>query len=357
MLTSRERTFMALRHEAPDRPPVSATFTPEAVAVLRAEYGQEGEDLAYVMGNDLIKTTVGIENSFYLYDTEEYTCPFGARWRNVRNETGHYTETIGGVLYDDPDGERLRAYEIPDPDDGALYESVRGAVERYGREKFIVGSCQCSIFEASWYVRGLEQMLMDMAAEEDYANELFDKMMRFPLRAGLNMIDAGVDMVWLGDDIATQRGMMISMDMWRKYFKGRYALIFSEFRRRKPDIVIAYHSCGNCENIVDDMIEIGLDVLNPIQPLAIDPYMAKRRWGKRITLFGAIDVQWLMPHGSAEEIISGVRECKQLLGAGGGYILSPAHHIQSDTSLENIKAFYAEALAPTEYDSRYIRGS
>jgi uroporphyrinogen decarboxylase len=199
----------------------------------------------------------------------------------------------------------------------------------------------------------MEQLLEEMVVDEDYVNGLFDKIMCFPLRAGLNMIDAGVDMVWLGDDVATQLGMMISLPMWRKYFKERYAYIFSEFRKKKKDIVIAYHSCGNCADFIDEMIEIGLDVLNPIQPLALDPFMVKRRYGKRLTMFGAIDVQRLLPYGTEAEIVSTVREYKKYLGAGGGYILSPAHHIQSDTSLHNILAFYSEAKAPTDYDHKY----
>ncbi|MDR3280456.1 MAG: uroporphyrinogen decarboxylase family protein [Synergistaceae bacterium] len=346
MMGSRERTFMALAHVEPDRPPVSATFTPEAAEMLRAEYGRRDEDLGYVMGNDLIKTAVGVENSYYMRKDAEYVCPFGIKWRNVFNETGHYTEVTGGALYDDPDGDKLRAWDIPDPDDPALYESVRQVVGKYGERKFIIGSCQCSIFEASWYVHGMEQTLMDMADDEDYANELFDKMMRFPLRAGLNMIDAGVDMVWLGDDVATQLDMMISVPMWRKFFKDRYATLFSEFREKRPDIVIAYHSCGNCEKIVDDMVEIGLDALNPIQPLAMDPFKMKKRYGKKLTLFGGVDVQWLLPLGTPEEISEAVRKNKEVIGDGGGYILAPAHHIQSDTSLENVKAFYSEALMP-----------
>ena len=147
-----------------------------------------------------------------------------------------------------------------------------------------------------------------MAADEDYTNLLFDKIMEFPLKAGLHMIEAGVDMVWLGDDIATQRNMMISMPMWRKYLKSRYAEIFDAFRKAKKDIVIAYHSCGNCADILDEMADIGLDVINPIQPLAMDPYEIKKRFGKRLTLFGAIDVQNLMPFGTREQIEHTVRE-------------------------------------------------
>jgi uroporphyrinogen decarboxylase len=352
MMNSRERTFMALAHLEPDRPPVSAAFTPEAAAVLRVEYGREEDDLGYVMGNDLVKTTVGVENSYYMDEAEEYTCPFGIKWRKVFNETGRHTEIAGGALYDDPDGEKLRSWDIPDPDNPALYEHVKRAVKKYGKEKFIIGSCQCSIFEASWYVHGMEQTLMEMASDEDYVNELFDKMMGFPLRAGLNMIDAGADMIWLGDDVATQLDMMISVPMWHKFFRNRYADIFCEYRKKRPDIVIAYHSCGNCERIIDDMVDIGLDVLNPIQPLAMDPFKIKKRYGKRLTLFGGVDAQWLMPKGTPMEIADVVRKNKKYLGDCGGYILSPAHHIQSDTSLESVKAFYSAALEPVgEYEA------
>ena len=137
---------------------------------------------------------------------------------------------------------------------------------------------------------------------------------------------------------------MFSLALWRKLLKPRYAKLFAAFREKRPDIQLAYHSCGNCEQILDDMIEIGLNVLNPIQPLSMDPAMIKRRYGKRLTLFGAIDVQQLLPFGTPSEVRSAVRDAKAVLGEGGGYILSPAHHIQSDTSLENIRAFYEEAL-------------
>ena len=107
-MNSRERTVMALAHEEPDRPPISATYTPEASALLRSAVGREEDDLGYVMGNDLIKTTVGVENSYYMYDTPTYVCPFGITWRNVSNATGAYTEIVDGALRNDPDGEKLR---------------------------------------------------------------------------------------------------------------------------------------------------------------------------------------------------------------------------------------------------------
>jgi len=342
-VNSRERVFTSLRHERTDRPPVSATYTPETTRRLREVYRRFEDDLGYVMGNDLIKTTVGIETSYHFKNDPTYVCKFGVQWRNVKYASGEYSEIVKGPLYDDKAA--LESYAMPDPTRDDWFFPVKSAVERYGHEKFIIGSCQCSIFELAWYLRGLENFLLDLIDDEDFANALLDKAADFSLKAGLKMIDCGVDMVWLGDDVATQRSMMISMDTWRKYFKSRYAKIFEAYRAKKKDIAIAYHSCGNCEAILDEMAEIGLDVINPIQPLAMDPLYIKKRYGKSLTLFGAIDIQKLLPFGTAEEIRRTVRDYKRALGESGGFIISPAHNIQPDTSVENIRAFYEEALS------------
>ncbi|MBA4347635.1 MAG: hypothetical protein C0413_02145 [Clostridiales bacterium] len=337
-VNSRERVFTALAHQTPDRPPISATFTPEAERKLRAHLG-DADPVGVALGNDLVKSVVGMECSYHASNDPTYVCKWGLTWQNVNNDTGEYTEIIGHPLQDD-DGERLDRYRIPDPQEESQYDNVRNAVAKYGKSHFIIGSCQCSLFETAWYLRGMETFLCDMIAEEDYTNALLDKIMQFPLQAGLRMIDIGVDMIWLGDDVATQQTMMISPKAWRKYLKPRYAQMFEAFRKRKKNIVLAYHSCGNCEAILDEMIEIGLDVLNPIQPLAMEPTMIKQRYGDRLTLFGGLDVQHIMPFGTADDVVAEVRRLKRGCGDNGGYILSPAHHIQSDTSIENILTFY-----------------
>lgn len=341
-MNSRERVFFALDHKQPDRPPVFATFTPEAAKKLRARVSGDG-DLGVLMGNDLVKSVVGMECSYHASEEPTYVCKWGLTWQNIKNYTGEYTEVIKRPLAGD-DGSLLAEYLIPDPLEEKQYDNVRSAVKHYGKSHFVIGSCQCSIFETAWYLRGIEDFLCDLMTDEDYANTLLDKVMQFPLQAGLKMIELGVDMVWLGDDIATQQAMMLSPETWRKYFKIRYSQIFEAFRKKKKDIVIAYHSCGNCSEIIDELVEIGLDVLNPIQPLAMEPAYIKQRYGNKITLFGGLDVQRIMPYGTPDEVRAEVRRLKSVCGQDGGYILSPAHHIQSDTSLENVMAFYEAAL-------------
>lgn len=342
-MTSRERVAMAIAHEEPDRVPVCATYVPEIEDALMKKYHPEG-DLGAFLGNDMIKIASGLENSFYYKETPEYVCPYGITWRNVKNETGHFSEICGFLLAGDE--QKILDYVMPKAADSTdVMAAVKKAIADYGKEKWMIGSCQCSVFEASWYLRGLDTFMMDLAMGEDYVDVLLDKVMQFPLEVGLQFIDAGVDMVWLGDDIATQRGMMLSPAMWREYFKPRYAKMFAAFKAANPNIKLCYHSCGNLQDVVPDLIEIGLDVLNPIQPMAMLPAEFKKKFGKNITMYGTMDVQSILPFGSPADVREEVRKLIHDCAPGGGFIRSPAHHIQSDTSIENVEAFYAAARA------------
>jgi uroporphyrinogen decarboxylase len=339
-MTSRERVLTALNHQQPDRTPIFASFVPEISERLRNTLGIHDADLGVALGNDMVKTCVGLELSFYGGARPEYTCPWGIRWRWARNESGEYTEIVGPPLTGDPG--KLDTFQLPDPEEESQYDTFRKIKALYGKEKWIIGSSQISVFEAAWYLRGMEDLMADMALEPDYVHALMDKVMRFPLVASRKHAEMGADMVWFGDDVAHQQGMMMSVDMWRTFLKPRFAKLFAEPKKINPSIKLCYHSCGNCEAILDDLVEIGLDVLNPVQPMAIDPFKLKKRYGKRLALFGGLCVQHTMPAGSPNEVRSAVRRLKTECGQGGGYILAPAHHLQADTPLENIAAFYDE---------------
>ena len=346
MTQSKERVRGALNFEEMDRPPVYAAYVPEVRRQLRRVTGEVEPDLGVALGNDMVMLSQGFATGYYLKDEPEYTCEWGCKWRTVKNATGEYTEVFERPLEKDP--ALLDSYRAPDASDEARYEQDRETMRRYGKAHWMVGNTPCTIFEAAWGIRGLENLLMDMVLEKDFTHALFDRVMQFPLTADKKYIEMGVDMLWLGDDIATQQGMMISLDTWREYFKPRYAAMFAEYKRMNPAIKLAYHSCGNCEGILDDMAEIGLDVINPIQPAAMDPIAIKKRYGKRLALFGGLCVQYVLPNGTPEEVRCEVRRLKEKVGQDGGYILAPAHNIQSDTPLENVLAFYDEALREVE---------
>jgi uroporphyrinogen decarboxylase len=191
--------------------------------------------------------------------------------------------------------------------------------------------------------------MMDMVSNRDFAHALMDKVMEFPLVIGKKLIELGVDMLWTGDDVGMQTGMMISLALWREYLKPRYAKLYSEFKKLNPTIKIAYHSCGNCEAILDEMYEIGLDVINPIQASAMNPGYIKKRYGKKLALWGTLDEQRVLPFGTSDEVKAEVERLIRNCAGAGGFILAPVHNIQSDTSIENILAFYEAAKEYGQY--------
>lgn len=343
-MTSKERIRIALSKKTPDRVPIYADFVPGVSQKLMEHLKiNDGVELAIALGNDMLVTGHGISTSYYAKEDPEYTCEWGCKWKYFINATGRHPEIVVHPLEHDEDGSLTKQYQIPDPYNEARYADSKAFIQKYGRDFWILGSIPCSIFEASWYLRGMQRFMEDMYLNKDYANGLMDKVMEFPLVAGKKLIDLGVDMLWLGDDVGMQRGMMMSPDIWREYLKPRMAFLIAEFKKRNPEIKVAYHSCGDVQKIIPELIEIGLDVLNPIQPLAMNPAVIKESYGDRLCFWGSMDVQWTLPNGTKEDIWNEVKIRMQTIGKNGGLILSPAHTIQCDTSIENVFAFYEAA--------------
>ena len=352
-MSSKERVHIALSHEKSDRVPCNALFVPEIQETLAARLGidynvPEGEPalatdlvcrIGAQLGNDMVKVQAGMESMFYIpSDKEEYVSTWGVKMRRAQNETGIYTENIGGPL--EGDDVLLDRYSIPDPLDPSVYTAPARIIKDWGKDFWTVGSVQISIFEAAAHLRGLPKLMMDMIDNKDYANVLFDKVMQYPLLAAGEFIKLGADMIWCGDDVAMQTGMMISLDMWREFFRPRYAAMFEDWKKINPRVKIAYHSDGNCEMILDDMIEIGLDVINPIQPSCMEPGKIKKRYGKNLCLFGGVDIQYTMPFGTIGELEQEIKYLCEICGEGGGFIISPSHYLQSDTSVEKVLKYY-----------------
>jgi uroporphyrinogen decarboxylase len=191
----------------------------------------------------------------------------------------------------------------------------------------------------------MEELMMDLASEAEEADILLDKLKEFTLEASLECLKRGADWIWLGDDLGAQNGMLISPDMWRSYFKPRMKEIIDALRKEKPDVIIAYHSCGSMRPVVPDLVEIGIDVLNPIQESAkdMDQLEVKQNFGKRITLMCGLDTQQFLVDATPSEVKEAAQKKIKSLGEGGGFIFAASHHIQHDTPDENIDALF-EAL-------------
>ncbi len=355
MPSHRERVQTALAHQRPDRPPMQISFTPEFATRLRVELGiapgalhnPHGGGNTYVLeralDEDLLLTSVGWANSYYGagYDRPgaRYTDEWGVGWRSMPYTTpfgtGYYTEMVEHPLADDA---ALDTYVPPDPHRPELYHEAERVVRTFGGEYWIVGVTVCTVFETAWALRGYARTLADFAENPELLERLFEIPFSYHLAAAKHLVETGVDMIWVGDDVGGQSGMVISPAAWRRHLKPRLARFIAELKALRPGLVVAYHSDGNITPIIPELIDIGLDVLNPIQPACMDPAELKRRYGRQLAFWGSIDEQRTMPFGTPAEVRAEALQRIAAVGYDGGLILGPTHHVQLDTPMENLRA-------------------
>jgi uroporphyrinogen decarboxylase len=348
-MTHRERVACALDHRQPDRPPLQVSFTPEFADRLASELGMTDENhnphgggnnyaLEIATGQDMLLTSVGWANCYYNSE-EAYTDEWGIGWRSAPYETpfgtGRYTEVSHHPLADD---DAVSSYKAPDPGRSELYREAEELIARYGGEYWITGVTVTTIFETAWALRGLEQMMMDFILDPDLAEAILDIPYRYHLAAAERLVKAGVDMIWIGDDVGSQHSMMFSPDQWRRFLKPKMAHFISSLKAINPAVKLAYHSDGMIMPIIPELIDIGLDVLNPVQPQSMDPSELKRMFGDRLSFWGTIDEQHTLPYGTPTDVIAETRDRMDIVGKGGGLILGPTHHVQLDTPMENFRA-------------------
>ena len=365
----RDRVKMSLNHQKPDRCPMQVSFTPEFAVRLRVDLRQTGRsvhnphgggntyELERALGEDLLLTSVGWANSYYANDSysgaDTYTDEWGVPWKNAPYETrfgnGFYTEIAGHPL---ADARALDSYSPPDPHRPELYCEAERLITAHKNEYWIVGVTVTTIFETAWALRGLQQMLMDFVEDPELADAILEIPFRYHLAAARRLVEMGVDMIWTGDDVGTQRGLLLSPQTWRRFLKPRMADFVSTLKRINPEIKVAYHSDGNIEPIIPELIEIGLDVLNPIQPACMDPARLKRKYGEQLCFWGTIDEQHTLPFGTPDEVRAQILQRLETVGCDGGLILAPTHHVQLDTPLEN---FWAMVRTITGEESPSLR--
>ena len=239
----------------------------------------------------------------------------------------------------------LHGYTFPSADtflDPALKDAVKERIKEPPGSFTIVSTSMC-LWE-SWYVRGFENTLMDCAAEEGFYAELLDRFTELTLALLEECADVPADAIMMGDDWGNQQGIMIGPQRWRRFFKPRYARIFDAIHQQNKFAIT--HCCGSVADIMGDIVQIGLDVLESVQPEAagMNPYALKKRWGEKITFWGGLGSQSTIPFGTPDEIRHEIRHLRREMARGGGYILAPAKPLRCETPTENAIAVVEEFL-------------
>jgi len=242
-------------------------------------------------------------------------------------------------LMDFDDLSDFERFPYPDPvrdyDWDSFPDQVKALKER---DLVVMAGMATTIFEIAWYLRGMDQFMVDLITDPELACYHMDRITDIRCECARRYAQAGVDVLHLGDDVATQRDMMISPDIWRKYLKPRLKRVIDAAREVNPDLIIDYHSDGNVERIVPDLIEIGVDILNPVQPECMDPVKMKKLYGDRLSFRGTIGTQSTMPFGTVDEVDRVCCEMIEKVGKGGGLILAPTHVLEPEVPWENIEA-------------------
>lgn len=231
-------------------------------------------------------------------------------------------------------------YPYPDPDRDYNWDGLADRVKSIKEKDLIaVAGMQCTIFEIAWYIRGMENFMIDMVMNPEIAVYHMDRITAIRCEFAQRYAEAGFDVLSLGDDVSTQLDMMMNPDLWREFIKPRLAKVIKTAKDIKPDMLIFYHGDGNLQKIIPDLIEIGVEILNPIQPECMDPAEIKRKYGDKLSFWGTLGTQTTMPFGTPEEVKETCIKIIMEVGKGGGLLLAPTHLLEPEVPWENIEAF------------------
>ena len=334
-LTHRERMRRALRREPVDRLPTQITYTRALGERLAAHLCVPLAELPARLGNHMLR--VDITTSRCLSDDgSTYYDWWGAGWS---------TEEEGYFLKDPPlaGAQTLEGFSWPDPGDPRLLDEAADVIASDKGQHFIAPNLGFCLFERAWSLRGFDAFLMDLALTPAFVEELLDRITAIQVRVAQRFVKLGVDGGYFGDDYGAQKGLLFSPRTWRSLFKPRLAAMFAVFR--EADLPVILHSDGQITEIIPDLVDIGMTVLNPVQPEVLDQAWLKRAFGDRLSFYGGISTQTVLPHGTPGEVRQAVKLCVETLASDQtGLLLAPSHRMMTDIPLDNIYAL-AEAFA------------
>lgn len=346
-MTKRERFFAFVNFEPVDRVPRKASYV-EGMRKRMTEYHGKNPDAHFDMDVGRVSELRAPEGfkfpDYTAYHPEYQDGKNGFRidangCGHLEHGFHHFTEYLS-PLRKATRFEEIEAYPIASNEtwlDDRMIEDRRNAHAQDDYANAHVGL----MYEYAWQARGYEQFLIDLLTRQEWAELLLDRFCENRLRTAVAAARAGYDLITIGDDVANQNAMMFHPDLWRKIMKPRWAKVIAAARELKPDIHVWYHSDGNIWDIIDDLVEIGVTILNPVQPECMDPVAIRKRFGKRLAFDGCIGTQTTFPFGSPDEMRRVVKDTAERLDAlNGGLMLSPTHVLEPDVPPENVVAFF-----------------
>jgi len=342
-MSPRERVVTAMRREEPDRVPKTAGFTPAVQEKFEAATGHTSAADYFGFEN----RGIGFQAPPELPDFSPYY-PEGWPEGTVFSEYGtgrspgdfyHFTRRIYPLERVDS-LQVLEEFPWPDYRPAWRHEHLEEQCATLRERGYFVSGGVGHIWENAWQMTRMERLMMDMTLRPQFAAYIFDRIADDRAFQARRMAEAGADCIHCGDDIGMQDRLMMSPAMWREWLKPRWRRVIGAAKDANPEVLAFYHSDGDVRPVIEDLIEIGFDILNPVQPECMDPAQIKREYGDRLAFWGTIGTQTTMPFGTPEQVKATVKQVIDTVGAGGGLLVAPTHVLEPDVPWENILALF-----------------
>ncbi len=337
-MTKRDVIHAVLNGERPPYVPWSFSFTLEARERLEAHYGTT--DLEPILDNHLLG--LGSDIGFFEdVGNGRVRDAFGVVWnRSVDRD-------IGDVENPQLSEPTLSGYTFPDPLDDRFFANIPSQLETYG-DRFRVFRIGFSLYERAWTLRGVERLMMDFFDNPEFLHELLRSIADYNIAQIEKALSYDIDAVYFGDDWGQQQGLLMGPQLWREFIYPELKRMYGVVRDAGKRVFI--HSCGDVDELFDDLVEIGLNCFNPFQPEVMDVAALVPQYRGRLTFHGGLSTQRTLPYGSPEDVRAESRALLEL-GREGGYIFAPAHAVEGDVPLENMLAFIEEAQSQPGFTS------
>jgi uroporphyrinogen decarboxylase len=335
-MMKREVVHTVLAGGRPPYVPWSCGFTFEAKQKLTEHF--RGKDLDELLDNHIL--ILGNEIGFFEDLGDDLVRDvFGVVWdRSIDKDIGN----VKGCVLSLP---TLDGYDFPDPLDPHIYRDIPDRIERFG-DRFRVFAIGFSLYERAWTLRGMENLLMDMVVHPAFVHELFGAIVDYNIAQIEQALKYDVDAVYFGDDWGQQHGLQMGPDHWLNYLSPALKRLYGFVKDAGKYVMI--HSCGDVDELFEDLIELGVQCFNPFQPEVMDVFALMKAYRGRLAFHGGLSTQRTLPYGSEEDVRE---ETRRLLEAGraGGYIFAPAHDVEGDVSIANMLAFIEEIQSQPGY--------
>ena len=331
-MTKREVIKTVLDGKKAPYVPWSFGFTLEARAKLAAHYGENR--LEDELDNHLLALGNGI-GFFDELGNDRFRDAFGVVWdRSVDKDIG----IVEGTVLPKP---TLDNYTFPDPCDAKFFADIPGKIAKHG-DRFRVFEIGFSLYERAWTMRGMENLMLDFIENPDFVRELMNSIADYNITQAREAMKRDIDAVYFGDDWGMQFGLQMGKPTWMEFIYPALKRMYKAVQDEGKYVFI--HSCGDVDELFDELVDIGLNCFNPFQPEVMDVDALLKRYRGRLTFHGGLSTQKTLPYGTVEEVKTETQHLLEL-GREGSYILAPAHAVEGDVPLENMLAFIDLAKA------------